>query len=237
MFNLAASYYNGDGVTIDVPTAYAWFELAKEAGIKDAADAVTRMEAELRPSEINVVFKTIANMYAEGGQIKQNDVESVRWYRMAADRGDKESALKLADALMAGRGTARNYVEAKKWCEAGSPAEGAVCLGNMYRAGLGVDKNPKEAIKHFTRGAQWNNGQAMRMLGEMNESGEAGKADKVEALMWYVRAAIAGDMPGREAALKIKTSMDEDEWTRAQKKMREGGMDPQKVEAFLQAGG
>jgi hypothetical protein len=239
MYNLGAAYYNGDGVNTDEATAYAWFSLGKDAGDKNASDAVARMDKELRPYTLNDGLKLIGEMYAVGGQVKQNDAESVRWYRKAAERGDMEAQVKLAAALMAGKGVSRDYVEARKWCELASKQQSVAaeaCLGYLYRSGLGVDKNPKEATKHFIIAAERNSTLAMRSLGEIYETGEAGKIDHVEAFLWYLKAAIVGDKSARDDAVKIKTAMTQDEWGKVQKRMREWRMDPQKVEAFLQAG-
>jgi uncharacterized protein len=236
MFNLGVSYYNGDGLNVDVATAYAWFTLAKESGVKDAADSVTRMDTELRPSEINTALKTIAKMYAEGGEINPNDAESVRWYRAAAERGDKDAQVNLGKALIAGRGTPVNYVEGHKWCESAAKqasSAGQYCLGNLYRAGLGVQKDTAEAMKYLTSAARFNYVPAMRALAEMYETGEAGKVDRIESFLWNVRAAVSGDDQARDAAIKIKGLMDPAEWNKAQERMRQWGMDSQKVETFL----
>jgi len=237
MFNLGVSYYNGDGLPVDLATAYAWFMLAKEARVKDAADSISRMNTELRPSEINAALKTIAKMYAEGVAISQNDAESVRWYRAGAERGDKDAQVNLGEALIAGRGAPQNYAEARKWCELAAKQaspEGQYCLGNLYRAGLGVAKDTPQAVRYLTSSARFNNVPAMRALGEMYESGEAGKVDKLEALLWNLRAALAGDNQARDAAMRIRKALDASQWNQAQERMQQWGMNPQQVEAFLQ---
>ena len=239
MFNLGAAYYNGDGLDISDTAAYAWFTLGKEAGDRNAADAVARMDAELPAGTIGAGLRMIAEMYGEGGQVKQSDAESIRWYRKACERGDTEAQVKLASLLIAGHGVAKDYVEARKWCEAAAKeisAGGEACLGYIYRSGLGVDKNPKEAIRYFLLATRQSNIVAERMLGEMYESGEAGKTDRVEALIWYIQAALAGDKPARAAAVKLMASMDKSEQSKAEKRMREARWDPKKVEAFLQGG-
>jgi uncharacterized protein len=236
MFNLGTAYYNGDGLDVSDPAAYAWFTLAKQAGVSSAADAVARMDRELRPWQINDGLKMLADMYAKGEAVKQDDTASANWYRKAAERGDKEAQVKLAAVLMAGRGVPRDYEEARKWCETAAKQRstaGEVCLGYLYRAGLGVEKNSKEAVKHLSVAVQWNNSLAMRMLGEMYVNGETGKVDKVQGFLWYVRAAVGGDDAAKMEAAKIKSSMQPEEQKSADKKMRELGMDPQKVEAFL----
>jgi TPR repeat protein len=240
MFNLGAAYYNGDGLDVSDVAAYAWFTLGKEVGAKNAIDAVSRMDNELPAATINAGLRMIAEMYAEGGQVKQNDAESIRWYRKACERGDPEAQVKLASLLIEGHGVSKDYAEGRKWCEAAAKQNspgGQACMGYLYRSGFGVDKNPSEAVKYLTQAAQANHAIAARMLGEMHETGEAGKVDRVEALLWYLRAAMVGDKPARSDAIKLKASMEPGEWSKAQQRMREQRMDPQKVEAFLQSGG
>jgi hypothetical protein len=238
-FNLAMAYHHGDGVDGDESMAYAWFTVARDLGMQSAADAVTKMELDLPRATINNGLRMVAEMYAKGTEIKRDDAASVRQSRKAAERGDADSQVKLASALLAGRGAPKDLGEARKWCTAAATQHSAVaevCLGHIYRAGLGIEKNPKEAMKHLAVAAQENNLPAMRMLGEMYESGEAGKVQRVEAFLWYVRAAIVGDSDSRKAAAKIKGTMGAAEWSEAQKKVQQWGMDPEKVEAFLQAG-
>lgn len=237
MFNLGTAYYNGDGVDISDATAYAWFMLAKEAGVDSAAQAVARMDGELRPWQINDGLKTIAGMYDKGEGVRQDDAAAALWYRKAAERGDIEAQVKLAAALMAGRGVSRDYGEARKLCEAAAKQKsvaGEVCLGYLYRSGLGMEKNPREAVKHLEIAVQGHSRLAMRTLGEMYASGEMGKVDSSESFLWYLRAAMVGDKQALGAAMKIKGSMAPDDWNRTKKKMRGLGMDPQKVETFLQ---
>ncbi len=239
MFNLGAAYYNGDGLDVSDVASYAWFTLGKEAGDKNAADAVARMDTELPAAKIGAGLRMIAEMYAEGGQIKKNDAESIRSYRKASERGDAEAQLKLATMLIEGRGVAKDYAEGRKWCEAAAKqisAAGEACLGYLYRNGFGVDKDPKEATKHFLLATRQNHPLAERALGEMYESGEAGKVDRVEAFLWYLQAALLGDKPARAAAVKVRASMEPSEWNKARKRMQEAKMDAKKVEAFLQAG-
>jgi TPR repeat protein len=71
----------------------------------------------------------------------------------------------------------------------GVAAEDLVRKGNAaYR-----EKRYADAIALFTEAADANNGEAMRMLGYMYDSGEGEKTDYAQALQWYEKAAAAGN--------------------------------------------
>jgi TPR repeat protein len=65
-------------------------------------------------------------------------------------------------------------------------------LGEMYRKGLGLIKDPALAMKLLGESAQAGNVQAQISLGEMYDQGEAGKPDPDEALKWMRAAADQG---------------------------------------------
>ncbi|HVO82093.1 MAG TPA: tetratricopeptide repeat protein [Terriglobales bacterium] len=96
MFNLGTAYYNGDGVAINDAAAYAWFLLAREAGSRNAAEAVSRAESELKPWVISEGFKIIATIYFKGEELPRDVAQSALWMRKAAEKGDHEAQLALA---------------------------------------------------------------------------------------------------------------------------------------------
>jgi len=54
-------------------------------------------------------------MYAEGRGVGQDDHESVRWFRLAAEQGDAEAQGGLGLACATGRGIAQDFVAAHVW--------------------------------------------------------------------------------------------------------------------------
>ena len=58
---------------------------------------------------------TLGIMYAQGQGVPQNDVEAVKWYRLAADRGNAASQLALARMYETGRGVPQSDVEVATW--------------------------------------------------------------------------------------------------------------------------
>ena len=54
-------------------------------------------------------------MYANGLGGPQNDVEAVKWFRMAANQGNAVAQGNLGDMYVNGEGVDRDYVQAHMW--------------------------------------------------------------------------------------------------------------------------
>jgi len=65
-------------------------------------------------------------------------------------------------------------------------------VAQRYLNGLGVPKNPSEAMKWFKHSAQTEYGPALFAMGVFHEKGLVGKVNKVEAVMWYTLATERG---------------------------------------------
>ncbi len=48
-------------------------------------------------------------LYAIGAGVAENDIEAVRWYRLAAEQGDSMAQLNLGDMYVNGEGVPQNY--------------------------------------------------------------------------------------------------------------------------------
>jgi uncharacterized protein len=187
MFNLGAAYYNGDGVQPDDAESYAWFLLSKEAGNSAADDALHRADSEAPKARV-AAFKRIAKMYETGEDLPTNAVESLNWFRKGAEAGDVDASVSVASILLAsGRQTTpEEFTEARKRCEAAAKfySPGAYCMAVIYQKGLGLEKNPEEAVKWFHRAAELRNARATLELGEAYWKGAGVKVDLVDAYMW-----------------------------------------------------
>ena len=54
-------------------------------------------------------------MYAGGRGVGRDNAEAVRWYRMAAERGDVGGQFNLGAMYNEGRGVPQDFVQAHKW--------------------------------------------------------------------------------------------------------------------------
>jgi uncharacterized protein len=196
MFHLGTAYYNGDGTSIDDVTAYAWFLLAQSFGNQSADDAVKRMKEERRDLQPEA-FEKIGDMYQKGDELPQESGEAVNWYRKAADEGAAPVQFKLASLLLEGKAGPPDYVEIRDLCEKAaksrySPA--TYCMGELYRRGLGVERNFSKAALWFTDAANLGHALSALRLGEMYWRGEGLKQDKIAAFA-FIYMAAASDVP------------------------------------------
>ena len=244
MFHLGTAYYNGDAVQISDATAYAWFLLAKQAGDRNAEDAINRVGADLKPDVIVEAFNEIATFYDKGEVLQKNDTEASRWWLLAAQRGSQDAKLAIAGRFLSGRGVAQDFVQAKYWCsEAAKPMEGeknadnraTYCLGYLYENGLGVEKNPKTAREWYERSASAGSAQATKILARMTANGEGGKQDRTAACLMYVQLLRAGDKDAPRRLAELKKQMNKKEWDAVLKQLELHRVDIRQIEASIDA--
>ena len=232
MFNIGAAYYNGEGVeTVNDTLAYAWFLLSSEAGSTSGQDAARRSKSEHR-SFSDACFE-IGRLYEKGEDLPQNFDTATAWYRRAADQGSSEGKIALATLSMG----AKNYSEARHWCEAAAKdrhAGGCFCLGYLYQHGLGVAQNSNAARKWYEEAAKSGNSGAMQILGQMYANGDGTKMDRTQAFLWFFISARRGNRDAIVAANQLRTSMTGKEWKDAQKKLRQRNLDPKQIDRVLQ---
>ena len=98
-------------------------------------------------------FSPLAGMYWEG---PQDDVEAVRWYRLAAEQGDARAQFELGFRYEAGRGVPQDDAEAIRWYRAAADQGEAFAqnnLGMKYGQGRGVPQDDAEAIRWYRAAA------------------------------------------------------------------------------------
>ena len=126
--------------------AVAWLHKAAEQGRADAQIG-------------------LAEMYALGQGVPQDDAEAVRWYRLAAAQGHAGAQYNLGVRYASGRGVPEDDAEAVTWYRKAAEqgyAEAQNNLGLMYSKGEGVPQDNIEA--HM-----WLNLAASRFTGEQRE--------------------------------------------------------------------
>ena len=85
--------------------------------------------------------------------VPQDDVEAVRWYRRAADRGDANAQTSLGFMYANGRGVPRDFAEAANWYRKAADRGDAAAqynLGVAYDAGQGVSRDVVQAYKWYS---------------------------------------------------------------------------------------
>lgn len=114
----------------------------------------------------------LAIMYYKGEGVPPDKKETVKWLRLAAEKGNAIAANNLGMMYDKGDGVAQNVPEAAKWylkaAEKGH-APSQFNLGLMYTNGEGVPKDHEKAVKWLRKAARQGNVNAQKLLRVMGE--------------------------------------------------------------------
>ena len=87
--------------------------------------------------------------YEKGMVVRQDLLEAVRWYRLAAMEGYPDAQFKLCDLSDRGQGLPQDYQEAMRWCGLAADQgnrHAMFILGRHYHAALGV---PRDLVRAY----------------------------------------------------------------------------------------
>ena len=145
----------------------------------------------------------LAEMYANGLGVAQNDMVAVQWYERAAEQDLAAAQLELAELHAAGRGVAASDAMAAKWYEAAAGqgnGQAQLKIANYYAAGLGVEQNDAAAAKWYRMAAEQEVIEAQIRLADAYVAGRGIAEDPALAARWY---RTAGERGAAEAQLKL----------------------------------
>ena len=167
--DLGEAYYDGKGVTENLPEAVKWFTKAAEQ--------------ENAKAQYNLGI-----CYYYGNGVYQNYGEAEKWYTKAAEQGYAEAQNSLGYYYEIDDLNPKKAVEwYTKAAEQGLPI--AQCnLGVCYENGDGVEKNLEEAIKWYTKAADQGYAKAQYYLALSYDKGEGVAKNDSEAMKWYLKA-------------------------------------------------
>lgn len=117
---------------------------------------------------------------------------SIEELTRAAEAGDRDAQILLADAYIRGKGVQKNYTEAFKWTLKLADSGDAFFqyrVGLFYALGNGVLKDEALAFKYFARAAMQGLVDAQVMVADAYETGDGIEKNEREALKWYAKAA------------------------------------------------
>ena len=217
LYMLGDLYIRGLGADKDLKQGADWWRKAAAGGNVQAME------------RLGFVFD-IDTIGDSGGALNTKDKDNMKkvikqhihWLRMAAEKGSPLGCGHMAEAYIGGEGgvVAKDVPLAIQWLEKATagPTEYAVTinesrvyLARIYRAGKIVDKNEKragelfaQALPHFRQRADWGDSWGMFNLGELYENGEGVPADHAQALVWYRKAAQAGDRSARDLLKRME---------------------------------
>ena len=144
-------------------------------------------------------------------------------YRKAAEQGNADGQVNLADCYARGVGVAKDEVEAVKWLRKAA-AQGynrAQCqLGHCYARGVGVAKDEVEAVAWYRKAAAQGYAEAQIQLGYRYARGRGVTKDEVEAYAyWSLVPARFQDVRNNLAVLE--TNLPPDARLRGQQRTKE----------------
>lgn len=140
--------------------------------------------------------------YDTGNGVKQDHIEAVKWYKLAASQGNATAQGALALSYANGEGTPQDYNEAAKWFQLSAEQGNVVSqysLGVLCSGGQ-IPSRAAEAAKWFRLAAAQGYGKARYNLGILYEHGTGVQKDLVRAYMWFGFAAESNESAVREAA-------------------------------------
>jgi TPR repeat protein len=143
----------------------------------------------------------IGEIYRTGAGVKPNGAEAERWYRLAADLGDRQAQFSLGMLLLTGEsGAAKDRAEAQKMFERAAAQGHAGALYNLGVMAIEGDAAAKpdfaKAADDFKRAAELGDGDAAYSYGVLARSGRGVPLDTAEGARWIKRAADAGVVAG-----------------------------------------
>ena len=147
-----------------------------------------------RQGDVRAQYR-LAQMYADGIGVAEDDEEALHWFRQAADQGSLEAQSELALMYSLGRGVRRDHTRAAYWyarlADAGH-ATAQYLLGVMHEDGTGVERDASRAFFWYRRAAEQGFVGAQVKLGEMYSQGRGVSRDLARAWAWFDRAAARG---------------------------------------------
>jgi len=131
--------------------------------------------------------------------------EALRWYRVAAERGDPNAEENLAGFYFYGKDVHRDYAQAADWLRKAAEQNDApaqAVLAYIYSNGKGVPRDFAEAAKWAHRSADQGDPQGQAELASLYERGTGVPLDYVRAYRLYLLSFRGGNEG-------IKSKMDE----------------------------
>jgi hypothetical protein len=114
----------------------------------------------------------------------------------AANQGDVDSQLDLAEMYYEGRGLKKDHAEALKWYRKAAEKSDPLAqfwIGRLYSRGEGVTKDARAAVNWFRLSADQNLAMAQYELGVLFYNGTGVDKNQTRAAYWFRRAALQGD--------------------------------------------
>ncbi|GAB4115292.1 MAG: hypothetical protein Fur0026_00920 [Sideroxydans sp.] len=120
----------------------------------------------------------LADSYARGTGLPQNDGEALAWYQQAAEQGYVPAFVALGLMFSDGQAFVPDYAVAYQWftkAAALGDMQAQYQLGTLLRKGLGVARDPGQAAEWYRKAAAQGHAGAESALSDMYRAGEVKK--------------------------------------------------------------
>ncbi len=198
----------GHGVAVDPADAVSWFKRAADGGSARgelsyataliSGSGIARNEALAVPLMKSLVARNmqfssdpdikesqalmaglLGDFYRSGTGVGKDMVEAVRWYSLAAERGDRFAARDLAKMYYQGDGVGKDFKQFLAWtakaAELGHP-EAQANLGLMLVQGKDLPKDESTGVKLVQSAAAQGDGFAWSLVGNFHQDGRLVKS-------------------------------------------------------------
>ena len=156
-------------------------------------------EATRRVDEKNDVraMTLLGELYSNGIGVPLDERKAAQWYRLAADRGDRDAIFALAIFNISRRAGLHDRAEAARLFASAAKlghAAAAYDLGLLYLEGQQFPQDFSRAAELFRAAAQQGNSEAQYALATLYKDGKGVEKDPVEAARLLAAAAIAENL-------------------------------------------
>ena len=140
------------GAMLAVPAAAGPFEDGLQEYQNGDYQAARRQWGNLAEGDDAIGQFIRGTMCETGIGLARNDMEAVKWYRMAAEQGLAVAQFKLGTMYEKGKGVLQDYSEAANWFRSAAnqnfvPAQGSLAI--LYENGFGVTQDTTQAYIWF----------------------------------------------------------------------------------------
>jgi uncharacterized protein len=122
--------------------------------------------------------------------------EAMKWFRLAASKGDARAMYYIGALYADGSGVAQNCKEAMKWFQFAADkgqVQAMGAIGKLYAFGCGVAQDMTQAARWYQLAAGRGDPTAMSELGSLYLTGTGVRKNPAEAKKWLLAAANKGE--------------------------------------------
>ncbi|OYV41938.1 MAG: hypothetical protein B7Z75_14685 [Acidocella sp. 20-57-95] len=138
----------------------------------------------------------IAEAYANGEGVTQDQQKASYWYQKAADAGNITAQTNIALRYNEGLGVKKNYSRSEQYFfEAASKGDpvAELNMGNFYQKGIAVPEDAVKSVFWWMQSAKQGNSDAQNALANAYSRGAGVPRNVFMAVNWWEKAAIQGN--------------------------------------------